>query len=86
MAAKGAIQPALCLCMPKAQDRSALAGRSLNQLRKELAHKLAAKAEQDVEPVPAGLHQEESDYDMSPASAAPRATLSPRVRHRAAML
>lgn len=62
-----------------------MAYRSLNQLRKELAHKLAAKAEQEVEPVPAGLDQAESDYDMSPASAAPRATLSPRVSHLATL-
>ena len=64
------------LCKPIAHP---LLCRSLNQLRKELAHKLAAKAEQEVKPIPAGLDQEQSDCEMSPACSVPRATLSPRV-------
>lgn len=55
--------------------------RSLNQLRKDLAHKLTARQGKSSIPVPAGLDQEQTGYDASPTSTAPGVTLSPRVTY-----
>lgn len=58
---------------------TALPYSSLNQLRKDLACRLAAKSSQQMKPVPAVLDQEQLGCDASPSACGPGATLSPTV-------